>query len=379
MNYEQFKLNSLEQARSIIGKTGLYGVSKKQLWWKHNAYLRCELTTDKIISIDVFNNTLLYQPNSTSEIFSRKFDELYFMEINEENKENAMNEIEIPRNSTLKYVMPVYETTDYSIFKMSDGENNRTIKEYGVKPLMRNIKTEGYHYYEPIIVNENMEVIDGQHRLEACKRLGEPVLYGIQKDLTVNHAVKFNETRRNWNKLDYLNVYANAGNPVYIMIRDLYEKHKDNHSVMSIASALCGNSARFSLGRESNSICFSGGNLKQKFTFESADKSLVITDKILKLHNRRAWLRVEGTYVVVVLSFLNDNNINLDVLYSKIEGNFARFTKHTIHDVNTLLEKLRDIYYIKSRIPSDKQFDFKGKYTDFKNESYKQATMLRMK
>lgn len=40
MNYEQFKLNSLEQARSIIGKTGLYGVSKKQLWWKHNAYLR---------------------------------------------------------------------------------------------------------------------------------------------------------------------------------------------------------------------------------------------------------------------------------------------------------------------------------------------------
>jgi ParB-like chromosome segregation protein Spo0J len=35
--------------------------------------------------------------------------------------------------------------------------------------LKTSIKTEGQHY--PIIVNENLEVLDGHHRLRACIEL----------------------------------------------------------------------------------------------------------------------------------------------------------------------------------------------------------------
>ena len=48
---------------------------------------------------------------------------------------------------------------------------NRAINQRQVERLMDSIKKHGFIESIPILVDPNGYVIDGQHRLEACKRL----------------------------------------------------------------------------------------------------------------------------------------------------------------------------------------------------------------
>lgn len=71
-------------------------------------------------------------------------------------------------------VAMVFMTDDLTKFKVLDG--NRKIKESHRQELIASIDKHGF-IMNPIIVNENFEVIDGQTRLAACKELGVPVYY----------------------------------------------------------------------------------------------------------------------------------------------------------------------------------------------------------
>ena len=62
-----------------------------------------------------------------------------------------------------KVVEKVYETTQYNIFKLYKG--NRVVKEPYVRRLVEKIKNKDYKV--PVIVDSKMNVVDGQHRLEA--------------------------------------------------------------------------------------------------------------------------------------------------------------------------------------------------------------------
>ncbi|MBQ2600753.1 ParB N-terminal domain-containing protein [bacterium] len=80
---------------------------------------------------------------------------------------------QIIRNND-EIVSAVYRTTDYDKFKTLDG--NRTVEKSRVNKILKSINDNGYIHC-PIIVNERMEIIDGQGRLEAVKQLGIPVEY----------------------------------------------------------------------------------------------------------------------------------------------------------------------------------------------------------
>ena len=71
----------------------------------------------------------------------------------------------------------VYTTTDYSIFKKLEG--NRTVKQKRINAITESVSAVGW-VTNPIIVNENMEIIDGQGRLEVLKSMNLPVDYVIQ-------------------------------------------------------------------------------------------------------------------------------------------------------------------------------------------------------
>ena len=76
----------------------------------------------------------------------------------------------------MEKINTVNRTTDYSLFKRLEG--NRNVLEIRVKRITASIKKVGW-IQNPVIVNEKMEVIEGQGRLEALKRLGMPVDYII--------------------------------------------------------------------------------------------------------------------------------------------------------------------------------------------------------
>ena len=115
----------------------------------------------------------------------------------------------------LKVVAQVMETTDYSIFKPTVG--NRNVNKLHVKRLKDSFKDA--YLMAPAIVNQNIEIIDGNHRKEAAQALGLPFRFIICNDYGLREIQILNENMKNWTKLDYLNAYCELKYPQYLKFR----------------------------------------------------------------------------------------------------------------------------------------------------------------
>lgn len=115
----------------------------------------------------------------------------------------------------------IYTTTDYKKFRKAFG--NRDVNGRHVDDIVKSIEKHGY-IETPIICNEKLEIIDGQHTFEAVKRLGLPVSYVVKDGLTVSDCRTINSLRSNWTSSDYVESYAATGNRNYILLKKLTEK-----------------------------------------------------------------------------------------------------------------------------------------------------------
>ena len=108
----------------------------------------------------------------------------------------------------------VHYTTDYSIFSYLKG--NRDIVNKHVKDLSSEIDERDLEI--PIIVNEKMEVCDGQHRLEAYKALDKPVAYIIKDGLELTDIRKLNSVNRKWTMYEYMMSHFKLEVPDYVSL-----------------------------------------------------------------------------------------------------------------------------------------------------------------
>ena len=107
-------------------------------------------------------------------------------------------------------------TNDFSEFKLVKG--NRIIDPKHVNELKKSIKAVGY-IGAPVLVNKSKEIIDGQHRVEACRQLNVSVPYQIINGANIDYVIKLNATQKNWRLQDYINSYAARGSESYQIIR----------------------------------------------------------------------------------------------------------------------------------------------------------------
>lgn len=114
------------------------------------------------------------------------------------------------------------ETKDYEIFKVCSW--NRSIKSSNLKKIDESVQKEGWLKH-PIMVNEKMEVIDGQHRLLYAREHGLPVYYVVVNGLSINDCVAMNTARTSWNIADYIKFYSDQGNESYKILRNLLERY----------------------------------------------------------------------------------------------------------------------------------------------------------
>jgi hypothetical protein len=117
----------------------------------------------------------------------------------------------------------IYKTSDLTKFKTIFG--NRDVDKNHVKEIKESIKQFTY-IGESIIVNEKFEVIDGQHRLEACKQLqaeGENnvfIHYSIKEGYGQDEMVIVNTNSKDWNIDTHIASQATRGNESYQFILD---------------------------------------------------------------------------------------------------------------------------------------------------------------
>ena len=100
-------------------------------------------------------------------------------------------------------VSTVFYESDHSRFKFL--EANRPIKQAHVDKLI-GLLNEPKGQLLPVVINENYEVIEGQHRVKACMALKIPVMCIKVEGLTIEDVISMNTTQSGWNFNDYLHI-----------------------------------------------------------------------------------------------------------------------------------------------------------------------------
>lgn len=126
----------------------------------------------------------------------------------------------------------VYRTYDYDKFKIMRG--NRKVAEKRVTTIMESIKQIG-RLPTPIIVNEKMEIIEGQGRYAACKRLGLPIEYIIVIGATIEDCRIINQANTPWGEDDYIQSHIQSGNENYIRVKALQDIGFTNIGIFDFA------------------------------------------------------------------------------------------------------------------------------------------------
>ena len=109
-----------------------------------------------------------------------------------------------------RHVVKVHFEKNLSKFSFLD--DNRNIDKRHVAMLV--ISIQRYGQLMPIVVNESLEVIEGQHRLEACRELGIPVAYIISVKSSSKDVAVMNNSQKAWKNKDFLKHFShkNHGN-----------------------------------------------------------------------------------------------------------------------------------------------------------------------
>lgn len=116
----------------------------------------------------------------------------------------------------------IYEEDNYDVFRRLP--DNRDVLTDRVNKLVASISEK--YICNPIIVNEKMEVVDGQGRFEARKELGLPIHYIIAEGANSDDCRRMNKYNTKWSILDFAKSYSKQGKPSYINLLEACEKTK---------------------------------------------------------------------------------------------------------------------------------------------------------
>jgi uncharacterized protein YneF (UPF0154 family) len=116
-------------------------------------------------------------------------------------------------------VNQIYTTTDYKKFKGVSG--NRIVDEVKVRRLMKSMQKDGWLSTMMVIVNESMQIIDGQHKYLAARATKTPILYVIVNGTGLREVIKSNQGASNWKIKDHIPSQIALGNKSFILLDKL--------------------------------------------------------------------------------------------------------------------------------------------------------------
>lgn len=125
----------------------------------------------------------------------------------------------VAKENDIQLVGFIQETKNYGLFKFMEG--NRDVNSAHLQNIVKSMQEK--YLISPIIVNEDFEIMDGQHRFSSCKELGAPILFIQIKGYGLDEVQRYNSNSRNWNPTNFMESYIEQGVPGY----DLYKTLKD--------------------------------------------------------------------------------------------------------------------------------------------------------
>jgi hypothetical protein len=102
-------------------------------------------------------------------------------------------------------------------------QGNRYVNPDHVAVLKASMSKENLLHLNPIKVDSHMQIIDGQHRVEAAVDLGFKEVPCFVVNAGLEEAQKLNQFNRNWTVYDFARSYESLGNENYRQFRIFHE------------------------------------------------------------------------------------------------------------------------------------------------------------
>lgn len=253
----------------------------------------------------------------------------------------------------IKSVATVFETEDYGKFVLA--EWNRRTDEQRVTKIKSSIAEIGFRM-NPIIVNDNFEVIDGQGRLKACQELGIPVKYVVDRDAGVLECQTMNMHQTNWSITDYMRCYASMGNDSYKALCRLCDTYTFVNPNMVAGIAI---GAYASGGRTLTHV------KKGTFRFESPEQVEHVEALLKTLKEFSPYVAHVGGrrgFMYLALAFIIDHGARVD----RLLNNFKRLYPTILPCANMriALDELTRVY---NQYARHGKANFYGDYLNYEN------------
>jgi len=211
----------------------------------------------------------------------------------------------------------IHITTDYNLFTYLVG--NRDIVDKHVKDLSSQIDERDLNI--PIIVNEKMEVCDGQHRLEAYKILGLPVHYIIKEGLTLQDIRKLNSVNRKWTMHEYMMSHFKLDAEHYITLEWFVRAFG-----FSVSDSLAMLNGKGYLDQHDYREFREGG-----FKVHDLEKAKEIANAIIWIGNYfDKWKK--GNFIRAMISVMNDKSFVWSIFKRRVENFSAKLTNQGSRD-----------------------------------------------
>lgn len=207
----------------------------------------------------------------------------------------------------------IKSTTEYDMFK--DIMSNREVDRKHVRQLVRAIEKTNLLHLNPIIVNSNMEVVDGQHRLQAAEELQVPIYYVIDDTIDKSHIAGLNSNQKNWSMLDYVNYFAVERRPEYLQLSDIINRYP----YMPVSTILLLSSADG--GR--NRLGFKEGRIDMS----QYQRAIEVGELVNKIRNIGVELAYDRSFILALAAAYKVEGFNPDQLVAKIGENRAELYK----------------------------------------------------
>ena len=135
--------------------------------------------------------------------------------------------------------LQVFQSNAYERFTLLHG--NRKVNPLHVKRLKQSFSKQ--YLISPILVNENYQIIDGQHRFCAAKEMNLPINYFMISGYGLPEIQMLNTNTSNWTSKDYLKAFCDMGNPEYLEVQKFHETYPE-FSIESVTKMLSQKASR---------------------------------------------------------------------------------------------------------------------------------------
>ena len=203
----------------------------------------------------------------------------------------------------------IYSTTEYGVFNKLRG--NRSVNELHVRRLVEAIKEKDLQI--PIIVDHDMNVLDGQHRLDAYKIVGNPITYIIKDKFELQDVRNVNSVNRKWTLTEYLMSYCKLGKKDYQLLEWFHRTYE--FGIAECVAMLNGKGyTNVNILKEFRKGEFVIDDLEQGKTWA---KNINACGEYFEYYKKRG-------FVHAMISCLKDKTFNWSIFFKRLKNNSSK-------------------------------------------------------